>query len=160
MAQKAAEILSGLQAKDGTSARDIGNIAAVVLLEENPILQKLVAVWPNVPLPPLPLNELMPASLPEGQATRWLWSLVPGDVLARWIETAGLPDATHTRRFLQVAIDNRMVFPDGTVSKWASQFIRTLVGGTLARRGVKTKDTVTGPPPTAGGPTVTAARTP
>lgn len=151
-------VMEKLRAQD--TEKKVGNIAAVVLLEQDPLLAKLVAVFENTPLPPLPLAAVAPPALPEGRHIRWLWSLLEPDPVPSWIEMAGLPVADHTRRLCQVAIDNRMVLPDGTVSRFAAQFIRALVGGTLVKRGVKEPPPPPAPAPRPAAPPAAPARTP
>ena len=111
---------------------DQQNRGIVVLLEQHKMLQKLVACWPNVMLPQdSDPTEKAPESIPDSHQMRWLWSRIEPDPVPGWIELAGLPNAPHVRRLAQQAIDNRMVFPDGTLSKWARRFVatRTNVGG-------------------------------
>lgn len=128
----AGEILAQLQQRD--TSQDVGNIAAVLLLEQDETVQRLVAVWANTPHTPVPYGMVCPPEIPEGRRVRWLWAILEPDPIPRWIETAGLPDADHVRRACFVAIDNRMVHPDGTVSRWATQYLRSVVRGTLTRR--------------------------
>lgn len=100
------------------------NHGVIVLLDEDPILARLVAAWHNVPIgvDPNP-DEPMPADIPEHMALRWVWARIEPDPIPVWLEVAGLPDRPDFRRKAQAAIDNRMVFPDGTRSRWAQQFV-------------------------------------
>ena len=141
----AGEVLAALQQRD--TSQETGNVAAVMLLEQDPVLQRLVAVWPNVPTSPFPYGAACPAEIPEGRRLRWVWAILDPDPVPRWLETAGLPDAEHTRRACFIAIDNRMVHPDGSISRWATQYIRSVVRGTLARRGTRALAGDGAPPP-------------
>jgi hypothetical protein len=57
--------------------------------------------------------------------------LLDPDPIPHWIALAGLPQAPHVRRACFVAIDNRIVLPDGTVSEWASQYLSRKVAGVM-----------------------------
>jgi hypothetical protein len=116
---KAREILADALQADGD------NTGIVNLLDTSPDLRRLVAVWTNVPIPldPDP-NEECPASLPVAIRLRWVWSRLDPDPVPVWITYAGLPDAPHIRRLVQMAMDNRIVFPDGTLSQWATVYLQ------------------------------------
>lgn len=121
------EILAELlrvDALDPEAHADIQNHGVVILLDQDPILARLVAAWPNVPLgrDPKP-DEAMPEGIPEGRILRWMWARIVPDPIPDWLITAGLPDAPQYRRRCWTAIDNKMVFPDGTRSRWAGQFV-------------------------------------
>lgn len=133
---RADELLAGLKEYDALDAAqfpDEQNHGVVILLQQSKILQRLVACWPSVPLPPDsdPRQEV-PAGMPITHHLRWLWARIEPDPIPEWLALSGLPDAPHTRRWAQVAIDNRMVFPDGTRSKWANQFITSRARDVLA----------------------------
>jgi len=100
------------------------NHGVVVLLDQDPLLARLVAVWPNVPrcTDPDP-DEEMPPEVHDALVLRWLWSRLEPDPVAAWIATAGLVDRPDIRKKCWVAIENKMVFPDGTRSRWAQQFV-------------------------------------
>jgi len=100
------------------------NHGIVVLLDQDPILAQLVAAWHNVPIgvDPNP-NEPMPPDIPEYKLLRWVWARITPDPIPTWLETAGLPERPDFIRKCWSAIDNRMVFPDGTRSRWAQQFV-------------------------------------
>jgi len=114
-----ADIVASAEAADGV------NGGIVVLLESDRTLAKLIAVWGNVPVSadPDPAEEY-PAGLPESLQWRWVWSRLDPDPCPTWIAYAGLPDAPHIRRTVQLAIDNRIVFPDGSLSSWASVYLQ------------------------------------
>ena len=123
----ASDVLAVMQERAG-AARDAGNYGPVVLLDQDPVLVRLTACWRNVPVSTLPAPDTeIPAGLPESSWLRWYWSMLEPDPLPVWIRIAGLPDAAHVRRACLMAIDNRVVCPDGTVSQWAEQYLSRLV---------------------------------
>ena len=112
-------------------AADAGNAGIVNLLESDPDLERLVVVWANVPLPTTMLGEECPADLPLAVRLRWVWSLMEPDPVPAWISFAGLPDAPHVRRAVMLAIDNRIVLPNGVLSTWAQVYIQQRARRTL-----------------------------
>jgi hypothetical protein len=120
-------ILDGLKIRQGQNT-DIGNYSVVLLAERDPILGRLLAAWPNVPraTDPNP-EEVCPEGTPKENRLRWLWSRVPEDVFLSWARLAGLPEAAHIRRAQWVAIENRMVLPDGTLAPALQGLIQGLV---------------------------------
>lgn len=133
---RADEILMSLKEHDALDAGQFPtdqNHGMVLLLESSKVLQLLVACWPNVTLP-LDENptEAAPKGLTQAHHLRWLWSRIEPDPVPGWLALAGLPDAPHIRRWCLVAMDNRIVFPDGSRSKWATQFVTNRVRDVLA----------------------------
>jgi hypothetical protein len=105
-----------------------GNYAGVFLLAQDPALQRLVSTWPNVPVSAMPAGDMpCPETMPEGARLRWLWTLLEPDPLPVWRERAGLPDAPHVTRAQWLAIENKMVLPDGTLSVWTERWVRQQV---------------------------------
>lgn len=133
---RADEILMSLKEHDALDATEFPadqNHGMVLLLDSNKLLQRLVACWSNVTLPlDEDPREQAPEGLTQAHFLRWLWSRIEPDPIPGWLALAGLPDAPHTRRWCMVAMDNRIVFPDGTRSKWATQFVTRQVGNILA----------------------------
>jgi hypothetical protein len=118
---------------------DAYNIGVVTLLASDPTLGKLIAAWPNVARKiedetnPF---ENTPEELPAREHERWLWARIEPEPESMWAEAAGLPDAPHVRRAMRVLQDNGAVFPDGTMSQWASRFLVE----SAKRAGVKQDD--------------------
>jgi hypothetical protein len=128
---------------------DDQNAGVVALLETSRELQRLVAVWPNVPLPedPDPTEEC-PEDLPAAVRLRWVWSRIDPDPIPTWIMYAGLPDAAHVRRAIRLAQDNRIVFPDGTRSNWAEVYVQRIARVALGvRQGAPRREAPAPPPP-------------
>lgn len=132
MGDTAAELLASLKEK-AASNLEPGNYTAVLLVQEDASLRKLVSVWPNVMLPrdPKP-NEVVPDGMRPLARLGWLWARIDPDPIPDWLQLAGLPDAPHTRRLCRVAIDNRMVLPDGTLSPQVKAWLNALVNASLA----------------------------
>ena len=146
----AAEILAA------AIAADDANAGIVSLLEDDQELRRLVAVWTNVPIQPDPNpDEECPADLQVWARLRWLWSRVEPDPIPVWIALAGLPDAPHVRNSIRLAIDNRVVLPDGTLSSWAQVYVQRQARralGIVERRpdvasATPTQDIASEPPP-------------
>lgn len=127
----AGEIL--VRAQQRGASQDAG-VGAVLILDQDPTVQRLVSVWGSVARSPFPYTAPCPPALPEARHVRWMWAMLEPDPIPAWVEMSGLPDAPHVRRACFVAIDNCMVYPDGTVSRWASQYLRDLVAGVLLAR--------------------------
>lgn len=123
----AADLVADLRDRDAEGRKEeAGNYGVVVLLKSDQTLARLVACWPNVPVSLLDERAECPPALPPHARLRWLWSLLDPDPIPSWIEMAGLPDAAFVRRACFTAIDNRMVHPDGAVSRWAGLFLAAL----------------------------------
>ena len=116
--------LKRLDALDPERFPEEQNHGVVVLLDADKILARLVAAWPNVPLgvDPDPDRE-MPADIHESKAIRWMWARIQPNPIPVWLTTAGLPKRPDFVRKCWAAIDNQMVFPDGTQSRWAREFV-------------------------------------
>jgi len=121
----AAKILEQIKAEDEF------NIGLVMLLDQDPTLERLTAAWPNaarlIPADREP-DEAVPPDLPVEDRVRWLWARVEPEPEPLWCEVAGLPNAPHIHRAMGVLQAMRCVFPDGTLSRWAEQYIRERVG--------------------------------
>jgi len=116
-------------------AADDANAGIVNLLVNDSDLERLVAVWPNVPVPADPNpGEECPTDLQVWARLRWVWSRLEPDPVPVWIALAGLPDAPHVRRSIRIAMDNRIVLPDGTMSSWARVYIQQQARRTLGIR--------------------------
>lgn len=87
------------------------------------VLRKLATAWLSVVPPKLNRNAVCPGRLPHLARIRWLWSLLPGDVIGTWLRVAGFPDADHTRRAAWMAIENLVVLPDGTLAPAVKELI-------------------------------------
>jgi hypothetical protein len=139
----AAEILADARAADDANA------GIVNLLVNDPDLERLVAVWANVPLPPDPEpDEECPPDLPVWARLRWVWSRLEPDPIPVWIGLAGLPDAPHIRRAVSLAVDNRIVLPDGTLSSWALVYVQQQARRTLGIRPERNEPAPASTPPT------------
>lgn len=130
-----ADLIAELQIRAAPDA-ETGNFGPVLLLAQDETLTRLVACWPNVPPSALavdPQTTMVPEGMPESAHYRWLWSLLEPDPIPLWLRFAGLPDAEPFRRLCWMAIDNRMVLPDGTVSAWADRYLSRVVARTLGQ---------------------------
>lgn len=121
----AADILADLKDRDAESRKnDPGNFGVVILLKQDPAVARLVACFQNVPVGAAPDPALRcPENISKVDRIRWYWSRLTPDPIPAWIKVSGLPDAPYVRRAIQVAIDNRMVHPDGAVSTWTNAFL-------------------------------------
>jgi len=126
MAVTARDILSGLHAEDSLDPGEFPeeqNLGVVILLDQDKLLLRLVACWRNVPQSVLLLDAECPLDTPEPRRLRWLWAQLEPDPFARWISLAGLPSAPHIIEKCWVAVENKMVFPDGGLSRWARNYV-------------------------------------
>lgn len=123
--QTAADVLSHVQEQDQF------NLGVHTLLSASTLYQRLLSVWPNVarllPADRTP-TEPIPDGLPAEYRLRWLWARIEPDPGPLWLKTAGLPPAEHNERAVEVMQDNAVVFPDGTMSKWANQWLKQKAG--------------------------------
>jgi hypothetical protein len=132
---KARELLAEIKSRDAEGeAQNPANFGAVLLLSQDPTLARLVACFGNTPLSTdSDPEEECPAVLTLSDRIRWYWARLEPDPVPAWIALAGLPDAPHVRRAVQVCIDNRMVHPDGTVSRWASRYLSGMAAAILGK---------------------------
>ena len=116
-----------------STAKHARNVAPAALLAD-PTLAQLVCAWPNVPLPPLTdvqKTRQVPGEIPPHRMLRWLFAQLEPDPIPVWIEMAGLPDAPHVRRACFIAIDQRLVWPDGNISTWAQLFAKEALANAM-----------------------------
>jgi len=115
----AAAILSRVKSDDDL------NIGVVTLMRSDSLYMRLAAAWPNVArmIPQPSFTEQVPAEIGEELHLRWLWAGINPAPEPLWAQVAGLPDAAHVRRAMQVLQDNCVVFPDGNMSKWAIKYL-------------------------------------
>ena len=110
--------------EQGAATRDPANYGPIVLMDQDETLTRLVATWSNLAPSLLPDPDMAcPTLLPEHARLRWLWTLLEPDPIPLWMRTAGLPAAPHIERLCWLAIDNRIVLPDGTISQWAREYL-------------------------------------
>lgn len=134
MALTARDLLEQLHVQDSMDPEQFPqeqNLGVVVLLDQDKLLARLVAIWPNVPLGSLDLDAECPPATPETHRLRWLWAQLDPDPFPRWLQMAGLFEAPHLIEKCWVAVENKMVFPDGNLSRWARQFVNRKVRGAL-----------------------------
>lgn len=97
----------------------------VAVLAADPLLTKLVAVWPSVLLEKdANPDEECPPDTPRTVHARWLWARVQPDPVPQWLSIAGLPDAPHFRRKCETLMLTGMVLPDGGLGVWATQYLQ------------------------------------
>jgi len=136
---KAREIMADLKARDAEGEPQqgrAGNFGPVVMLAQDRTLERLAACFENVPVSTDPdPEEECPASIAPGDRLRWYWARLEPDPIPAWIARSGLPDAPHVRRACATLIDNRMVHPDGVVSRWVKQYLSGQVKMLLGGRG-------------------------
>lgn len=135
-------------------AGDDANAGIVNLLTNDSDLERLVAVWASVPVPRDPdPSEVCPPDLPAAVQLRWVWSRLEPDPVQAWIALSGLPDAPYVRRTVALAMDNRVVFPDGGLSTWAEVYIQQQARRALGIRAPRAEqETVASAQPSAPEP--------
>jgi hypothetical protein len=125
------------QDQGDVTAKQARNFAPAALLADETLAQ-LVCAWPNVPVQPLTgehKSRPIPHETPAHREMRWAFAQIDPDPIPIWLEMAGLPDAPHTRRAVYVAIDQKLVRPDGTLSTWASRFAEEALKNAVANAG-------------------------
>jgi hypothetical protein len=114
----------------------------LVVLDDSPPLQRIVAVWPSVEKDFSKLMENRKVPKDEKTHWEWLWTLCEFDP-REWGFLASIPDPEYSDRLIKQAIQLRLVFPDGTVSEWAKNYLsaRALDSfGGIPSRGGRRKD--------------------
>lgn len=133
----AKNILDGLKMR-GAKNDDAGNYSVLILVERDPLLARLVSVWPNVPRPhDEKPEEPCPGEIAHDKRIRWLWSRFPEEVFESWARLAGLPYAPHVERVQWVAIENRMVLPDGSLAPILIGYVQSVAVQAARRLGQK-----------------------
>ena len=115
-------------------AQDEFNFGLHTLIESSTLYQRLLAVWSNVRrmlVADQNPEEVIPEGVTPDYHSLWLWARVEPDPAMLWIRAAGLPEADHTLRAVRVLQENAAVFPDGTMSKWASAWLRNKAGSDM-----------------------------
>lgn len=94
------------------------------LVSDDAQAKKLLSVWPYLwkHAPSYPKG---PPPEDMNERWLWLWSLVQPDFEAM-AERSGLPKYAVKEKF-EVLKAGRLVYPDGTVSQWATRMLRTEV---------------------------------
>lgn len=99
-------------------------------LVRDPILRNLVVIWPM-----LPVQFEMPKGSPpeeENQKWLWLWTGVKYD-LDQLSESLKL-DKVKLSRLVDRAAAFRLIYPDGTANKLATQFVRGEIAKSLQKK--------------------------
>lgn len=135
--------LAALDNGDPEAAKSARNFAPAALLSDE-TLGRLVCAWPNVPVLPFTPEQRgreVPPATPAHRVFRWVFAQLEPDPVPVWIEMAGLPEAPHTRRLAYLAIDQRLVRPDGTLSTWASRFAEEALKNAVEAAGKRVRGT-------------------
>ena len=119
----------GWEHVDGLKDLDDANVGIPSLLmhSANRLLPRLVATWPMVAkrLTNPGLQEPLPDGLPSTEYTRYLWACIEPNPVDIWAQSSGLPVARHVEEAMMMLLDNAIIFPDGSMSKWATRFLKT-----------------------------------
>lgn len=94
----------------------------LVVLDDSPNLQRIVAVWPSVEKDIGKLLENQRVPKDEATHWEWLWNLCEYDH-KEWGFLASVPDKEYAERLIKQAIKLKLVFPDGTISEWAKNYL-------------------------------------
>ena len=122
----AAELID-FKAADAMKLReDVSSGAGARLLVDDPDAQKVCAAYAAMEPPRV---KRIRRNLGDDPARRWrrLWSRVEVDLVELTLN-AGLPWSTTQAKF-RVLANARMIFPDGTISRWA----KGVLGQEIAR---------------------------
>lgn len=105
----------------------------LLLLQQSPELQRIVAAWPSVPKKLEGIFEMQAeAPVERQQRWEWLWGLVEVDK-GLWLKLALLADNRFNRDLLERAIILKLVFPDGSLQDWVERFVSFLAVSVFAR---------------------------
>ncbi len=104
------------------SQQDSQNL--LVVLDDSPNLQHIVAVWPSVDKYVGKLFENHRVPKDERTHWKWLWDMCEYES-KEWGFLASVPDLEYAERLIQQAIKLKLVFPDGAISEWAKNYLST-----------------------------------
>jgi hypothetical protein len=105
----------------------------LLILQQSPELQRIVAAWPSVPKTIERIFEMQAeAPVDRQQRWEWLWGLVDVDK-GLWLRLALLADNRFNRELLERAITLKLVFPDGSLQSWVDRFVSFVAVGVFAR---------------------------
>lgn len=119
------------------TAKHPRNFGPAALLADETLAQ-LVCAWPNVPMHQFTHAQLrteVPPETPAHLVLRWVFAQLEPDPIPVWIGMAGLPDAPHVRRATLIAIDHRLVMPQGALSTWAARYCEEALKNAIATAG-------------------------
>jgi len=103
----------------------------LILFSEGPIyemVRNVIVVWPKVSLEKVVFKEAPPEDK-NGQWI-WLWKHIkynPMEISGK----IGLTGILGPDKIMEIAVGNRMIFPDGTVSEYVIKAIRQFVASKL-----------------------------
>jgi hypothetical protein len=119
-----AELLKGF--KDQESER--GEV--VHPLVRDPILRNLVVIWPMLPI------EFTPPSgvAPEDDRARWFWLWEGVKYDAEQLSEALRLDKIKLGKIVERAKMFRLIYPDGTTNRLATQYVRGDIAKSLQRK--------------------------
>lgn len=99
-------------------------------LVRDPILRNLIVIWPMLPVQ----FEMPGGNPPEGENEKWLWlwTGVKYD-LGQLSESLKL-DKVKLSRLVERASLFRLIYPDGTANKLATQYVRGEIAKSLQKK--------------------------
>lgn len=98
-------------------------VESAVLLMDDPTAKRLVAYWPNYPL-----AWSQPRGTPPEDPRdrwRWLWDGMPVNLALLAVQTGIAKNLVGNA--YEIAQANRLIYPDRTISTWASKILRAEV---------------------------------
>ena len=109
----------------------------LILFSEGSVYEQVrnfVVVWPKVTLNKVAVKESAPEE--KNAQWAWLWKHVKYDSM-EITNKMGLTGLLGPDRIVEIAMGNRMIFPDGTISEYVQKAIRQLVASKLGLTGKK-----------------------
>lgn len=106
-------------------------------LVRDPILRNLIVIWPMIPTQfEMPEGE---PSQEENERWRWLWQGVKYD--ADQLSESLKLDKVKLSRLVDRASMFRLIYPDGTANKLATQYVRGEIAKSLQKKSGPKSDT-------------------
>lgn len=103
----------------------------IIPILDDETVQKMIVAWPKIVV-----KSKEHSGVPPGDKnSRWLWLWEHVDfVYTDLVDISGIPGIKFERVFFQVK-GNRLIYPDGTISTWASKYLKQLIAKKI--KGVK-----------------------
>lgn len=113
-------------------------VVEILVALDDPVMRNAFVAWRSVSVKKKSVASVVPDGLSETQQWNWMWSVVEYDSKEFGI-VAGLQEH-DVSKVLKRLIGLRLIYPDGTVCKLASQYLQGIIMSKLPKQKKKKDD--------------------